>query len=229
MLNREKIISRYTPQLLTFIQIIFQFVKIENVRKVLVAGCGKGFEAAYLQELLGAKVYGVDVDQQFDLWACDHARLLNYDGESLPFKDNLFDVVYSFHVLEHVKDPDFFLRELHRVLKKDGIVYIGVPNKSRLVGYFGMSDKSFFAKLKQNCKDWKYRLLGKFKNELGAHAGFTEKELENMIRQNFRFIRTVTPMYYDLKWPQMRPLIPFARQMALDKILLPSIYVVGMK
>jgi len=148
LFRREKIISRYTPQLLTFIQIIFQYVKIENICKVLVAGCGKGYEAAYLQELLGAKVYGVDIDQQFDAWASKHARLRNYDGVSLPFKENFFDVVYSFHVLEHVSDKNLFLQELHRVLKKDGIAYIGVPNKSRLVGYFGMQDKPFSAKLK---------------------------------------------------------------------------------
>ena len=128
-----------------------------------------------------------------------------------------------------VKNPDLFMRELHRVLKKDGIVYIGVPNKSRLVGYFGMKDKPFSAKLKQNCIDWKYRLTGRFKNELGAHAGYTEKELQQLMGQNFRFIKPVTPMYYDLKWPKMRPLISFTRQLSLDKILLPSVYVVGMK
>lgn len=229
MLNSEKIISRYTPQLLTFIQIIFQFVRIENVRKVLVAGCGQGYEAAYMQELLGAKVYGVDVDQHFDPWAGKHARLMNYDGESLPFKDNLFDVIYSFHVLEHVKKPDHFLQELHRVLKKDGIVYIGVPNRSRLMGYFGMKDKSFYAKLKQNLIDWKYRLTGRFRNESGAHAGYTEKELQRLMWRNFRFVRSVTPMYYDLKWPRMRPLISVTRQLSLDRRLLPSVYVVGMK
>ena len=44
----------------------------------------------------------------------------------LPFQDNEFDFVITSHVIEHVKDLDFFLKEIQRVGKKG---YIEVPNK----------------------------------------------------------------------------------------------------
>ncbi|MCW5901928.1 MAG: methyltransferase domain-containing protein [Cyclobacteriaceae bacterium] len=41
-----------------------------------------------------------------------------YDGKSFPFKDGEFDYVICSHVLEHVPDVEFFLKELQRVAAK---------------------------------------------------------------------------------------------------------------
>ena len=49
-------------------------------------------------------------------------------GEHLPFKDNSFDLVVSFQVLEHTQDPEQVLSEAIRVLKERGILYFNVPN-----------------------------------------------------------------------------------------------------
>lgn len=48
-------------------------------------------------------------------------------GEQLPFADNSFDAVFSFSVLEHVKDPFLCASELSRTLKKGGVLYCSVP------------------------------------------------------------------------------------------------------
>ncbi len=42
--------------------------------------------------------------------------------------DNSFDVVVSFQVIEHIKNDEFFLREIYRVTKPGGKVYITTPN-----------------------------------------------------------------------------------------------------
>lgn len=49
------------------------------------------------------------------------------DATRLPFADETVDVVVSLAVLEHVKDPDAFLREAQRVLKPAGCIITGVP------------------------------------------------------------------------------------------------------
>ena len=67
---------------------------------------------------------------------CDTQDLKNFykdknfvqlNDKKLPFKDNEFDFIIASHVLEHVKDPIFFLNEIQRVSSKGG--YIEVPTK----------------------------------------------------------------------------------------------------
>lgn len=52
------------------------------------------------------------------------------DSEKLPFEDAFFDIVISHHVIEHVGNQGKHLDEVSRVLKSDGVGYIGTPNKS---------------------------------------------------------------------------------------------------
>lgn len=54
----------------------------------------------------------------------DRPCVLGY-GESLPFKDQVFDFVIASHVLEHSSDPESFLNELQRVAKGG---YIETPD-----------------------------------------------------------------------------------------------------
>jgi SAM-dependent methyltransferase len=56
-------------------------------------------------------------------------------GEILPFKSGVFDAVFSLDVLEHVKNPFECAREIVRVLKPGGILYIQVPFMQPFHGY----------------------------------------------------------------------------------------------
>ncbi len=56
-------------------------------------------------------------------------------GEKLPFKSNVFDAVFSFAVLEHVKNPFECASEIVRVLKPGGILYAIVPFLQPFHGY----------------------------------------------------------------------------------------------
>ncbi len=49
-------------------------------------------------------------------------------GESLPLAANSFEVVASYQVLEHVRDPAAVLLEIHRVLKPGGALHFNTPN-----------------------------------------------------------------------------------------------------
>ena len=47
--------------------------------------------------------------------------------QGLPFKDGAFDSVLCTEVLEHLPEPDKAIAEIKRVLKKDGYLYVTVP------------------------------------------------------------------------------------------------------
>ena len=46
------------------------------------------------------------------------------DGHALPFRDCVFDAVFSQAVMEHMRDPYLAAREIGRVLKPGGVVYV---------------------------------------------------------------------------------------------------------
>ena len=59
--------------------------------------------------------------------------------KNLPFKDNEFDFVIASHVVEHVKDFEFFIKELQRISSKG---YIELP--SRLSDNLVFENKTIF-------------------------------------------------------------------------------------
>jgi SAM-dependent methyltransferase len=66
-----------------------------------------------------------------DYYDCDiDAKAAHYveDIQHLSLADETFDVIICAHVLEHVPDDALAMRELYRVLKKDGTLFITVPD-----------------------------------------------------------------------------------------------------
>ena len=56
-------------------------------------------------------------------------------GEELPFRDGSFDAVFSLSVLEHVRDPFKCAKEILRVLKPGGDLFVAVPFLQPFHGY----------------------------------------------------------------------------------------------
>jgi predicted SAM-dependent methyltransferase len=65
---------------------------------------------------------------------------------SLPFRDNSIDVFYSHHVIEHLPDLRFHLKELNRCLKKGGKIRIGGPNGDSAIKKYLAGDHDWFLK-----------------------------------------------------------------------------------
>ncbi len=57
-----------------------------------------------------------------------------FDAHSIPYKDQSFDCIIAQAVLEHVIDPMKCVREIHRVLKPNGIVYAETPFMQQVHG-----------------------------------------------------------------------------------------------
>ena len=60
-----------------------------------------------------------------DVKVYNHQKFLNADGENMPFKDKEFDYVICNQVLEHVENPEKFLKEQMRVAKRG---YLEAPS-----------------------------------------------------------------------------------------------------
>ncbi|MFA6254808.1 MAG: class I SAM-dependent methyltransferase [Patescibacteria group bacterium] len=48
-------------------------------------------------------------------------------GENLPLEDNSIDLAICMAVLEHTKSPELIIKEIYRVLKVNGQIYIEIP------------------------------------------------------------------------------------------------------
>ena len=60
-------------------------------------------------------------------------EFLSLSGSPLPFADEAFGAIFFMHVIEHIEDPERLLREMHRVLRRDGKLVIATPNLKNLV------------------------------------------------------------------------------------------------
>jgi SAM-dependent methyltransferase len=96
--------------------------------RVLEIGAGAGWQASALAE----QGYVVDaVDTEGSLYEQERIWPVSiYDGHTLPFADESFDVVYSSSVLEHIPHVEEFQHEIQRVLKIDGMAIHILPSAS---------------------------------------------------------------------------------------------------
>lgn len=115
--------------------------KVEAFRKqgkLLDVGTGKGKFLATARER-GWEVYGTE-PAEGRLHIARHeygVDTVHKDLEEEPFAGSYFDVITLWHVFEHLPDPNGMLRELHSMLKDDGLLLIAVPNIDSIQSRFG--------------------------------------------------------------------------------------------
>ncbi|MGP8217622.1 MAG: class I SAM-dependent methyltransferase [Bacteroidia bacterium] len=105
--------------------------KIQHSSKTIIElGCGP-----YKKE----GVIGIDM---LDLPGVDYIADFEKGLSFLP--DNSIDEIISFHVLEHIQNLDVLLKEIHRVLKQNGLCRVTVPHFSNPYYYSDYTHKRFF-------------------------------------------------------------------------------------
>jgi SAM-dependent methyltransferase len=117
--SRYTEIARYAAESFHIEERVKEFVKRHDLEKrpVLEIGSGRG----YLQDV--AEGYtGLDISSNVRRFY--HKKFVLGSATSLPFPDDSFDGAWSIWVLEHVPNPEQALRELRRVMRNDGIVFL---------------------------------------------------------------------------------------------------------
>ncbi len=96
--------------------------------RLLEIGAGTGWQARALEDH-GYNISAIDLPTSnyrgTRIWP-----VTEYDGENIPFEDNTFDIIFSSNALEHIPHIYEFQKEIHRVLKPDGLVIHILPSSS---------------------------------------------------------------------------------------------------
>jgi SAM-dependent methyltransferase len=107
-----------------------------SARRVLDLGSSTGFISEELA-LGGAEVVGVDIDWPGLTAATSRSSrgvaLACAAGERLPFRDECVDVVVFNHIYEHALDPVALMDEMLRVVRPEGVLFLGLGNRLGVV------------------------------------------------------------------------------------------------
>ena len=123
--------------------LIFPFAEFDKYRgkKVLEIGIGLGSDQQKFAES-GANLFGIDLTEKAVNHAIKRFSLFDLrsnisigDSDFLKFKDEEFDLVYSWGTLHHNPDTSRSVSEVYRVLKKGGQAKIMIYHKWSIVGY----------------------------------------------------------------------------------------------
>lgn len=114
------------------IERLLELDKRPQPMRMLEIGTGSGGIAHYFGTHPGLQCDMHAVDVVDSRLVTEGFRYQQVQGTQLPFEDASFDVVLTNHVIEHVGDANaqhYHLAEIHRVLKRDGVGYLAVPNR----------------------------------------------------------------------------------------------------
>ena len=101
-----------------------------SFRSFLEIGCGTGYVLSGIskafpdRELFGSEIFTTGLS--FAAKRLTTARLIQMDAREIPFVEE-FDVIGAFDVLEHIKQDDEVLVQVHQALKPGGMILVTVP------------------------------------------------------------------------------------------------------
>lgn len=131
----ERMIPAYHKGKLVYGEHLVRYQALEELvqdKIVLDIASGSGYGTSVISNS-AKKVFGVDVDKD----AIDYAsknygsskiEFIKGDGRDIPLPDNAVEVVVSFETIEHIEDYKYFMKEVKRVLKDDGLFVLSTPN-----------------------------------------------------------------------------------------------------
>lgn len=191
------------------LEMINTFKKKDDL-SILDVGAADGYMLAIMKDALKARTcLGIEPSLELASSRADKSvPLLQAVGECLPFKDSTFDVITAASVLDHLKEPETFLRECRRVLKREGIVVISLvaPFYDKLAVSLKIKDNDHLRRFTEKgvgdfLRTEKFKVLESRRFALPFFGLFFERSIENILNS----FRIYWPMFYIIAVGQKEP------------------------
>ncbi len=186
-----------------------KYIKIFQGKKCLELCCGTGDVTNLIVAEAKANVIGLDISLEAIKIATKNAKIkktetlfLVGDAEYLPFKDNIFEVVFGCSALHHLPKPKRSITEMYRVLKPDGNIIFGPEPTEYLFKFRFILDLPIIRNLfKFACKTGDFAADLRSPIEAEKPLGFSPKTLYQLFMdEGFSDIRLIGLAYISAIW-----------------------------
>jgi glycosyltransferase involved in cell wall biosynthesis/2-polyprenyl-3-methyl-5-hydroxy-6-metoxy-1,4-benzoquinol methylase len=182
--------------------------------KVLDCGCGCGYGSFILGKIPNSQVIGADIDGE----AVTIANLINIERKNVSYmkasledlndKGYKFDYIVSLETLEHIDEPEKFIRAALNLLNDNGVLIVSIPhwryhgtdlNSDYVINWSIEKSKKFFGKI-FNKYDFFTTELVDLKNVLYSSFNFKKHDEYNYNKvENMFFICNKKDLIIDKK------------------------------
>jgi SAM-dependent methyltransferase len=168
----------------------------KNLLEILEVGGGKsGLTALLYPE---ARVANLDLSYEYSRAPCNKKERVSFicgDAIHLPFKNQSFDAVTLFDVLEHMSNHKKAVLEVMRVLRPGGFILVSSPNENWRFPYYGFME-SFCPSDTEIMAEWGH-----------VRRGYALAELQELIGlpclDHANFINPFTVLCHDFAWSNL--------------------------
>jgi SAM-dependent methyltransferase len=168
----------------------FENLKYLNFLKndiVLDLGCGWGSSSILLSNY-AKKVYAIDISEKsisgaklnLKFFSTANVPIKKMDAEKLDFKNNFFDLIYSWGAIHHSNNPYKIYQNIYRTLKKNGKLFFMVYNRYS-IRYYSLGFYYLFLKFKI-FQGYTLDTVQKFFTDGYYHKHYTSRELYNILK-----------------------------------------------
>ena len=181
--------------------------------KILEIGCGMGYVSALLAQLAD-KVYATDLPEKnaqqhaigidktasfLQRMAIANVETRSLDAEDMHFRDDMFDIVFSMFVIQHISDRPLAASEMARVLKPGGYAIHLVPSRVSLIYGFA----AYWVYLVKRSVVHLIRLTGLGGKSTGLAGALDQRTAGETVRSSGQFanfpLQPVLGMYETLR------------------------------